>query len=71
MGFDDIDLSAQMQPGLTTMAIDKVSMGRLAIDLLDFRLASPRAATAIVTLVPRLVVRESVAPPPPPPPETG
>jgi len=64
MGFDDIDVAGQVQPGLTTMAIDKMSMGRLATDLLDFRLGSPNAATVIVTLVPRLVVRESVADPP-------
>lgn len=63
MGFDDIDLAAQLQPGLTTMAIDKVSMGRLAVELLDFRLAYPNAANVIVTLVPRLVVRESVTGP--------
>ncbi|MGN6032964.1 MAG: LacI family DNA-binding transcriptional regulator [Thermomicrobiales bacterium] len=66
MGFDDIDVAGQLQPGLTTMAIDKVSMGRLAIDLLDFRLASPNAATVVVTLVPRLLVRETVAVPPEP-----
>jgi LacI family transcriptional regulator len=64
IGFDDIDLAGHPQPGLTTMAIDKVSMGRLAIDLLEFRLAAPSAATVVVTLVPRLIVRESVADPP-------
>ncbi|MGC4191087.1 MAG: LacI family DNA-binding transcriptional regulator [Thermomicrobiales bacterium] len=63
MGFDDIDLAGHLQPGLTTMAIDKVSMGRLAVDLLDFRLAFPNAATVVTTLVPRLVVRESVTTP--------
>jgi len=41
-----------------------VSMGRLALDLLDFRLSSPSAATVVTTIVPRLIVRESVAGPP-------
>lgn len=61
IGFDDIELSAQLAPALTTMAVDKVSMGRLAIQLLRHRLAWPDAATALTVLQPRLIERQSVA----------
>jgi LacI family transcriptional regulator len=65
VGFDDIDLSSETVPPLTTMSVDKVSMGRLAIELLDFRMSSPDAATVVTTLTPRLVERASVGSPPP------
>lgn len=61
VGFDDTDHAAQALPGLTTMAVDKVSMGRRAVDVLDFRLSWPDAAPTVTTLVPRLVIRQSVA----------
>lgn len=60
MGFDDIVPAGQVSPGLTTMAVDKVSMGRLAILMLDHRLAWPVAATSTTSLRPELRVRESV-----------
>jgi len=60
MGFDDIELGRQMSPPLTTMAVDKVSMGRLAVQALAFRIAWPDAAPILTTLQPRLLERQSV-----------
>jgi LacI family transcriptional regulator len=59
--FDDIELSAQIMPGLTTMAVDKVSMGRLAVQTLSYRLTWPEAAKMLIVLRPELIERESVA----------
>lgn len=61
IGFDDIEHALHTAPPLTTMAVDKVTMGRLAVQALLFRLAWPEAATQLTLLRPRLLVRESVA----------
>jgi len=60
MGFDDIELGRQMSPTLTTMAVDKISMGRLAVQALIYRIAWPDAAPILTTLQPRLLERQSV-----------
>jgi LacI family transcriptional regulator len=60
IGFDDITPAGQMTPGLTTMAVDKVSMGRLAILMLDYRLSWPKAMPSMTLLRPELRERESV-----------
>jgi LacI family transcriptional regulator len=60
IGFDDIERSGQTTPSLTTMAVDKVSMGRLAVQMLLFRLAWPDAAPTLTILQPRLVERQSI-----------
>ena len=61
IGFDDIELALHTVPPLTTMAVDKVSLGRLAVQTLLFRLAWPDAATQLTILRPWLIERESVA----------
>ncbi len=61
VGFDDIELSAQIEPPLTTLAVDKISMGRLAVQFLANRLAWPGASIALTTLMPTLLERGSVA----------
>ncbi|MGH2559194.1 MAG: LacI family DNA-binding transcriptional regulator [Thermomicrobiales bacterium] len=61
VGFDDVELSNQTTPRLTTMAVDKVSMGRLAVQTLTNRLAWPDSAKVVTMLQPSLLVRESVA----------
>jgi LacI family repressor for deo operon, udp, cdd, tsx, nupC, and nupG len=38
IGFDDIDLASFISPALTTMAVDKAGMGRLAVTLLLHRI---------------------------------
>jgi len=63
VGFDDTDHASASSPPLTTMAVDKVSMGRLAIHQLDYRMAWPDAAESCLVLSPRLIARGTVAPP--------
>jgi LacI family transcriptional regulator len=63
VGFDNTDHATSMQPGLTTMSVDKVGMGRHAILTLDYRLNWPDAAPGCLILSPKLLVRGSVAPP--------
>ena len=61
VGFDDIDQAASATPALTTMAVDKVSMGRLGLQTLSHRLAWPDAAHVTTLLHPELIERASVA----------
>jgi DNA-binding LacI/PurR family transcriptional regulator len=61
IGFDDTDHASRTGPPLTTMAVDKVGMGRLAIQMLEYRIAWPESAATLTTLTPRLVRRNSVA----------
>lgn len=63
VGFDDTDHAEAMVPGLTTMNVDKVGMGRQAILMLHYRGQWPRSAPSCLLLTPRLIVRGSVAPP--------
>jgi LacI family transcriptional regulator len=60
VGFDDIDLSAHVLPALTTMQIDKVGMGRLAVQLLANRVEFPASGYATTVLRPKLIERQSV-----------
>jgi len=61
VGFDDILLSSHVQPSLTTMGVDKISMGRLAVLHLVNRSNNPGAAVITSTIHTCLVERESVA----------
>ena len=60
IGFDDIDLAEHVSPALTTMHVDKIGMGRLAIQLLINRVEYPDAGPVTTYIHPRLVERESV-----------
>jgi len=60
IGFDDIDLAAQVIPALTTMHIDTVGMGRLAVQLLRNRVEFPAAGLVTTVLRPTLIERQSV-----------
>lgn len=64
IGFDDIELATHVTPALTTMAVDKVTMGRLAVQSLAYRLEWPEAVKILTVLPPHLIERESVAPAP-------
>jgi LacI family transcriptional regulator len=60
VGFDDIDLAGFVSPALTTMAVDKVGMGRIAVTLLAHRLEVGTECITQTLLKPLLVVRQSV-----------
>ncbi|MCG8348749.1 MAG: LacI family transcriptional regulator [Chloroflexales bacterium] len=60
IGFDDIETAAHVTPALTTMRVDKATMGRLAVQLLLNRVESPESSPVTVLLRPTLVERESV-----------
>ena len=62
IGFDDIELSKHITPSLTTMAVDKVEMGRMSINLLINRIQSPDGGRVHSTILPRLIERESTGP---------
>lgn len=60
IGFDDILLSESVIPPLTTMQVDKLAMGRMAVCMLMNRSEQPNSARATLTLHPRLIERNSV-----------
>jgi LacI family transcriptional regulator len=59
-GFDDIDLAERVSPSLTTMHVDKISMGRLAVQLLVNRVEYPESSPVTAVMHPHLVERRSV-----------
>lgn len=61
VGFDDIDLAQHVHPTLTTMHVDKVGMGRLAVQILMNRLEFPEAERVTAVISPRLIERASAA----------
>ena len=60
-GFDDIDFAGHLEPPLTTMHVDKIAMGRLAVQQLEARFAFRTNDQVTALLRPRLVERNSVA----------
>ena len=62
IGFDNVETARHVTPGLTTMHVDKVSMGRLAVRALAERLEAPEMERITISIHPRLVERESAAP---------
>jgi LacI family transcriptional regulator len=60
VGFDDIELAGRVSPPLTTMHIDKVGMGRLAVQLLVNRVEYPESGPVTAVVHPHLIERGSV-----------
>lgn len=60
IGYDDVEMAQHVTPSLTTLHIDKISMGRWAVQLLHNRVEYPESNYVTVTLCPRLVERGSV-----------
>ncbi|MCC7450876.1 MAG: LacI family DNA-binding transcriptional regulator [Anaerolineae bacterium] len=62
VGFDDIDLAQEISPTLTTVHVDKVLMGVLAVRHLRDRAETPARPALTTTLGTNLIIRESVQP---------
>lgn len=60
MGFDDIALAESITPPLTTMHVDKIGMGRLAVQLLINRVEYPESNPVTIIIHPHLVERHSI-----------
>ena len=60
VGFDDIDQASFVSPALTTMAVDKLGMGRIAVTLLAHRLENDKDCITQTLVRPQLVARDSV-----------
>lgn len=60
IGFDDIELTLEVKPRLTTVRVDKPLMGAVAVRLLRDRAEDPDRATMSVVIGTRLVERDSV-----------
>ena len=60
VGYDDIDAARETSPPLTTMRVDKVFMGVLAVRQLRDRLENPDRPALTVTLNTQLTQRKSV-----------
>lgn len=61
IGFDDISLAEHVVPPLTTMKVDKIGMGQLAVETLLRRAAGgPETASTTTAIRPRLIERDSV-----------
>ncbi|HYO87362.1 MAG TPA: LacI family DNA-binding transcriptional regulator [Candidatus Limnocylindrales bacterium] len=60
VGFDDIDLAQEITPALTTVHVDKVLMGLLAVRYLRDRVHAPERPTLTTLLGTRLIVRGTV-----------
>jgi LacI family transcriptional regulator len=59
MGFDGIELSGMVRPGITTMALNQYNMGQLAVRLLQQRALTPQFPQIISSVPYQLIERES------------
>ena len=60
VGYDDVDLARYVSPQLTTLSVDKLGMGRLAVTLLLHRLEFGYGAITQAFMRPTLIERGSV-----------
>jgi DNA-binding LacI/PurR family transcriptional regulator len=63
VGFDNIDLAAEVKPALTTIHVHKSWLGRLGVQQLINRIQTPDQPQLSTVVSTRLIERESVAPP--------
>lgn len=66
VGIDNIQMSAMVHPGLTTLALPKETAGRAAVDLLLNVLEDPTATPPVREVNTELLVRHTTAPAPHP-----
>ncbi|NJO85114.1 MAG: LacI family transcriptional regulator, partial [Blastochloris sp.] len=63
VGYDDIDLTREVRPRLTSVHVDKALMGMMSVRLLRDRAEDMTRTSMTVTLHTQLVVRSSVSKP--------
>src|SRR5207248_1695454 len=63
VGFDDVQWTEMVSPGITVVAQPTVELGRRAAALLLRRMAQPGSASTVEMLRPTLLVRGSTGPP--------
>jgi len=63
VGYNDIPLTDQIQPPLTTIRLPGYELGRLAAELVLTHIDGARSATDRVVMAPELIVRRSTAAP--------
>jgi len=61
VGFDNIDLASQVQPGLTTVHVQKTWMGILGVRYLLDRILNPEQPKITTMVSTQLIIRESVS----------
>ncbi len=59
IGFDDVEVSTYINPGLTTVRQDSYSMGNQAANLLKSMMENPGARVEPIVLPVDLIIRES------------
>ncbi|MFN8528432.1 MAG: LacI family DNA-binding transcriptional regulator [Anaerolineae bacterium] len=62
IGFDDIDLAQEVIPPLTTLHVDKVLMGTMALRMLRDRATDPQRAAITTVINTQLIARGTVRP---------
>ena len=63
VGFDDVSMATLTFPPLTTINVDRIAFGRLAVELLMSRVQCPGRPTVRCTMAVSLIHRSSVAAP--------
>ena len=60
IGFDDISMSSQMKPALTTMSVRKLEIGKIAAQLLYEKITNKRKYSLKTVVPAELIVRDTV-----------
>jgi DNA-binding LacI/PurR family transcriptional regulator len=63
VGFDDVSMAALTYPPLTTVHVDRLAFGRLAVELLLSRVQSPNRPPVRCTMSVKFIERASMGPP--------